>query len=263
MRTRFTLLISSLLLATTFSTLAAVEIDSQCNVTLDGNLHILDKKITINTEEQDTIVIDAQNTISVNGTQLSLNASQQKHVSNYANAINTAVPLTVEIAGDGVAIANDAITQVLGSLFGNDDEIVAETQDLVGDLHSHINEHFHDENGAFIITGSDISSDGWVNSQWEDNFEKKVDGILTQALGKLTLKLGTLFISGDKEASETISKLENFEADMEAVIEEKAALLEEKSIALCELLKQADTAENALQSTSVDLANLNILYIKK
>ena len=152
MRTRFTLLISSLLLATTFSNLAAVEIDSQCNVTLDGNLHILDKKITINTEEQDTIVIDAQNTISVNGTQLSLNASQQKHVSNYANAINAAVPLTVEIAGDGVAIANDAITQVLGSLFGNDDEIVAETQDLVGDLHSHINEHFHDENGCLLYT---------------------------------------------------------------------------------------------------------------
>ena len=262
MKTRFTLLISSLLLATTFSTHATVELNSQCNITLDGNLHIQDEKITINTKEHDTIVIDKQNNISVNDKPLSLNTSQQKHVTDYANAINSAVPLTVEIAGDGVAIANDAITQVLGGLFGEDDDIVTETQELVSDLHNHINSHFHDESGAFVITGSDISSDGWANSQWEENFENKVEDILSQALGKLTLKLGTLFISGDKEASETLSKLENFETNMEAAIEKKADLLEEKSVALCELLKQADIAENHLQSTSVDLANLNILYVK-
>lgn len=241
---------------------AVVNIEPECSVNLNGNLRVSSDLIEITTDENDEILFTDDQNVYVNGTKLSLTRSQQKEALNYYNAIQTALPMTIDIASDGVAIASDAITQVIGGLLGEDDPFIEDSNEFFDDINTSIDSHFYDSSGAFIIKGSDVSSDGWITSEWENTLSARIESLMERAMGRMIISLGKMLISGDEDAQEKLDRLDSLDENIDAIIEDKADRLEAKADALCEVLIEADEAENALQSSSVDLANLNIFFVR-
>lgn len=259
-----TLLLSSigLMSVLSFSSHAAVHLEPECKVNIHGNLKIAKNKLEIFTENGDTISIENNDQAFLNGKSLALDTRQREHLSVYVEAIQTAVPMAIDIAADGLDIAGTTITEVFGAFLDADDQLIKDSHNLISEFSKKLNEQFYDEDGAFLVNGTQFEHDGWFTNEWEDNFEQRVNDIVTKATGKIAIKLASLMLTGDDNAKDTLANLDGLETNIDELVEQKANLLEDKANKLCEVLEEAEQAETALQSSSDDFAQLNILTVR-
>jgi hypothetical protein len=242
---------------------AIVNVEPECNVNLNGNVRLFEGNLDITTDEGAIIRITPDYQVSVDETVLNLDAQETEYAKTYYESVNSAVPMAVDIATDAIVIANNAITEVFGQLLGFDDPIIDDTQALFDDLNDTIDTRFYDAQGAFVLQGSDIESDGWFDQQWKNDYEQRVEALVERAVGRIMVAIGTQMLLGGDDNESMIARMENFDQDIEMLVEEKADDLEYKAEALCAVLKEADEAENALQASAVELAELNIIYIER
>lgn len=242
---------------------AVVNIEPECNVNLNGNVRVFESNIDITDDSGSVIRISPDYTVSVDGKELYLSAEEQDNVEVYYSSINTAVPMAVDIATDAISIANNAITEVFGQLIGFDDPIIDDAQTLFDDLNDTLDQKFYDEQGAFVLKGNSIDNESWFAREWSNEFEDKVENLVERAVGKIMVSIGAQMLLGNDEDDSLLARMENFDQDIEMLVEDKADELEYKAEALCAVLKEADEAENALQSSSVELAGLNILNVER
>jgi hypothetical protein len=241
---------------------ALVHLEPECNVNIHGNLRIAENDIEIVTEDGDTLLINKKEQFFRNGKLVALNKQQKNNLSIYVDSIHTAVPMAVDIASDGLEIAGATITEVFGAFLDQDDQLIKDSRDLVTEFSDKLNQQFYDDNGAFTVNGTQFKHNGWFTNQWEDNFEQRGSDIVTKATGKMAIKLAALMISGDEKAKDTLANLEGLETSIDELVEQKANLLEDKANELCKVLEKAEKAETALQTSSDDFAQLNILTVR-
>jgi len=257
----FTFATSALLFTT--ASFAHVNIENSCDVKLNGNMEYKNDVLSINTDSGKTITFNANHDVFVDGEKLSLSRAEQRHATDYYNAVHDAVPLAVGIAIDGLEIASETLGEVFSELLGQDDSLVQDVDLLFADIRKELDQKFYDADGGFVLDGGDIQYNGWAGQTWENDYENRMEDLVAKAVGKLMMSLGSQMLMGGDESEGTLARLENLDATIEEKIELRAEALEYKAEDLCKIMQAADEAENALKYSHAQLSELDILTFKR
>ncbi|MCW8109640.1 YggN family protein [Alteromonas ponticola] len=234
--------------------------DSDCDVSLDGNLRYHQGVLEIESDNGTTFTINQAHELYVESKKLELNATQQRAVSDYYENISDAIPMTVTIAMEGLQLASSAVSEVFAELLG-DNDIVRDFDELFTELSSEINTRFYDENGGYRVDTREFNDDDWMSSTWEDRFEERVESLVEQSIGRIMIAVGKEMVWEGGDIDAFADKMERFGENIENKVEHQAEALEDKAEELCHILKKADNAEDRLQSSIGELASLNVLEI--
>ncbi|GGW91857.1 DUF2884 family protein [Alteromonas halophila] len=235
--------------------------DDNCNVELDGNILYERGVLTVDMDNGSTMTITPDHNLTVNGEAIGLDSQQQRWVSDYYTHIDTAIPMSVSIAADGLALATTAVDEVFGELFGADNDVVTEFNTMFADMSAELDDTFYDENGAIRINSREMRQKEWMEGGWENEFEDRVEEAIAQSMGKILVALGTqlMWEGGDMEAFE--AKMDRFGESIETRVERQALKLEKKADQLCQVLADADEAETQMQRHIPGLDGLNLMDV--
>ncbi|MDO6692167.1 YggN family protein [Aliiglaciecola sp. 3_MG-2023] len=234
----------------------------ECDVSMDGQVSLMNNILTVTTEDNDIIKIDAGETLFVNGKRMDINKNQERWVAEYYNGIYDAVPVAADLALDGVAIANVAVSEVLGNLLGSESNAVEKIQSKLDDVKQKIEHNFYAEDGSIHLDSADFSDGEFFGAKWEQEFEDTVEEVVTASIGHLMIALGTELIFGDGDTNDFDQRMDNFGQNIEQKIEARADKLEQKADAFCMRLAKIDNAENKLQNSMGELSGLNLITVK-
>ncbi|GAB2678168.1 DUF2884 family protein [Aliiglaciecola aliphaticivorans] len=234
----------------------------ECDVSMDGQVSLMNNILTVTTEDNDIIKIDAGETLFVNGKRMDINKNQERWVAEYYNGIYDAVPVAADLALDGVAIANVAVSEVLGNLLGSESNAVEKIQSKLDDVKQKIEHNFYAEDGSIHLDSADFSDGEFFGAKWEQEFEDTVEEVVTASIGHLMIALGTELIFGDGDTNDFDQRMGNFGQDIEQKIEARADKLEQKADAFCMRLAKIDNVENKLQNSMGELSGLNLITVK-
>ncbi|MGB2427072.1 MAG: DUF2884 family protein [Alteromonas sp.] len=241
---------------------AHTDFTDNCSINFSGELEFHHDVLTITLEDDREITFNPDGDVTINGTYLDLDYEQQTHAQNYYTHITDSMPMTVNIAVDALEIASTAVTEAFGELLGYDDELTQEFGVFFDELSVNINDHFYAEDGSFHIESSRFDNDNWIDNQWEEEFDQKVEDLISKSMGRLLIAIGTEMLfsdGGDGNAFE--ARMESLGASIEQRVESQAADLEVRADELCLTLSKADIAEEALRSDISLLHDLNIISV--
>lgn len=235
--------------------------DNECNVELDGNILYEKGMLTVDMDNGSTMTITPEHDLSINGESVRLDKQQQRAVSDYYRHIDTAIPMSVSIAVDGLELASSAVNEVFSELFGADNDVVTEFNTMFADMSDELDDTFYDGNGNIRINSREMQQKDWMDGGWEDEFEDRIQTAVSQSMGKILIALGTqmMWEGGDMDAFE--AKMERFGDSIEERVERQALKLEEKADNLCAVLAQAEEAETRMQQSIPGLDGLNLMDV--
>ena len=121
---------------------------------------------------------------------------------------------------------------------------------------------FYDDQGNIRIDSSEFNQPGWFDSAWENEFEARVESLVSQSVGRIMVAIGTEMMFGDGDMQAFEQKMERFGETIENRVEAQAEALEGKADELCTVLAKADYAENQMQKHISGLDGLNLLEMK-
>ncbi|WP_051275604.1 DUF2884 family protein [Aestuariibacter salexigens] len=251
-----TLIAASILLT------AGVAQANDCNIDLDGSLTFEKGVLTVSSPGSAKMTITPDYTLLIDGQAYSTNADQQRAVEDYYNSMSKALPMTADIAVEGVQLATTALNEVFGELIGYNDDAVLELNEALSRIGEDVNNSFYAEDGSLHIRSSDFDN-GVFEDHWEAELEQAIEKAVFSSMGKLLIAVGTemLFSGGDGNAFE--ARMENFAEDLEQRIENQADGLEFKAEQLCDVLHIADIAEADLNREFSELSDLNLLEVTR
>ena len=236
--------------------------DSDCDININGDLEYTPSLLTLTHANGDIVTISDDHELTINREAVSLTARQQEWVAGYYDSISEAVPLTMSLASDALALANSALTETFGKLLGEDDELIQDFQAAFKDMRSELKQQFESEDGHFKITRNDTDESGWTGQAWASKFEQRIEDLAERATGRILMSLGTQMFSGDESMEDFGERMEAFGEDLEQRMEGQADALETKAEDLCKILYQADNYENKLQDNIAGLDQFNMLNVK-
>lgn len=232
-----------------------------CNINIDGKVSLIDEVLTITTEKNDVIRIEAGDVLYVNNDKVDLNAEEHNWMSSYYHGIHDAVPAVAEIAMEGVTIASIAVGEVFGNLLGADSSAVSDITDKLDELKDKIQYNFYAEDGSIRLDSTQFKDGEVFGSQWENEFEDAIEEVVMSSMGHLMVAIGTKMMFGGDDTESFEADMEEFAADIEQRVEAQAEELEFKADALCAQLAGVDYAENNLQASVKELSDLNIISV--
>ncbi|MDC8832287.1 DUF2884 family protein [Alteromonas gilva] len=238
--------------------LAHIEIDNQCNMQLHGSVTYDHGDLTITTEDGEKVLITPAHQLYVDGQVISLNDDEQRWVTDYYTSIESAIPMTVEIARDGIKIASYAVTEVFSELLGADHELTDDFDELFIDLSAQIDERFFAADGTYRFDSTNLNGD-WADAAWSEQLDSKIDDLVERSMGHFLMAIGRQMLFADGDMDDFAARMENFGETIEQRVEGEAEALESKADELCTVLAKADYAETRMQQNIAALKGLDLL----
>ena len=232
--------------------------NNSCDMELDGHIQYYQGDLTVQMDNGLVMTIDSHHNMTIDGESVSLDSEQQRWVSEYYNNIDIAIPMTLNIASEGLQIANVAVTEVFTELLGGD-QMGDDFRELFDSLETKLNTSFYDDAGNIRVDSTKFDEPGWFDESWEQEFEAQIESLISESMGRILIAVGTQMLWEGGDMSEFEQKMERWGEDLEYRLESQAAALEEKGDALCKVLKKADYAEGKMQASISGLDDLNLL----
>ncbi|MEL0067026.1 MAG: DUF2884 family protein [Gammaproteobacteria bacterium] len=241
-------LISTLASASLLSS-AVMAHDDACSFSFDHDLSVINSNITISQTGTSKVFIDDNNQLFIDDQVQALTSEQQKLVDDYADNIRILIPEITSIAVEGINLGIDAASLAIGTLLGEGDpdylEFVQRLQDL----------------GDKIV--AKIDSDNFDSREleraFEDDFENEIEAFIDETMNELTPRLMAKVMTAaltDGGTSDFEMRAESMEADIEAMVEPRAEMLEQRAEELCTIITQLDTIENQLVESGLEKMDL-------
>ncbi|NVK55016.1 MAG: YggN family protein [Alteromonadaceae bacterium] len=237
---------------------AHIEIDNQCNMELHGSVTYSHGDLTITTESGEKVLITPAHQLYVDGQNVNLNNDEQRWVTDYYTSIESAIPMTVDIARDGIKIASYAVTEVFSELLGADHELTDDFDELFTDLSAQIEERFYAPDGTYQFNSADLEGN-WADAAWSEQLDDKIDDLVERSMGHFLMAIGRQMLFADGDMEDFATRMENFGETIEQRVEGEADALESKADELCTVLAKADYAETHMQQNIAALKGLDLL----
>lgn len=214
----------------------------QCSVELESEVAVSDKIIRLRREDTD-VVLTRDNRVYVNYEEVNISAEQARHVDAYSQQLRKTVPEIVGIALEGVEIGIAALTEVAYGMF--ESEPPKALLDAIDDINAAVAESVRHENGEYFVSGDRVGNVDEAIATVEPQLEKAI----TASIGAVFSDIGRIFESGGDvtvNLGSMAKRMENMSARIEQRVEEKAASLEPRAVALCGELESLAKKEQAL-----------------
>lgn len=242
-------LISTIASASLLSSAVLADEDN-CSFSFDHDLSVIDNNITIYQSDSAKVFIDFNNQLFIDDKPQSLTSAQQDLVDDYADNIRILVPEVTAIAIEGVSLGIDAASMALGTLLGDGDPDYLEFVQRVQDLGDKV---------VAKLDGNSFDSRE-LERAFEEDFENEIETFIEETITELTprlmVKVMTAALSEGDGANDLEMRTENLEADIEAMVEPRAELLEQRATELCTIITTLDSIENQLVSSGLDKMDL-------
>lgn len=224
---------------------------SSCNFDLEYDFAIKDSEITFSNDEGSKIFIDQDNQLFVNGSQQSLDDTQQQLVDNYADGVRDLVPEITTIAIEGVNLGVKAASMALSSLLGDSSPKFDHFTNKVNELAASI---------TLKLNSSDFNTKT-IEDSFDDEFEKEIQVVAEEAIAEITpiimAQMVTAAMNGDDSSiSELEMRAENLEHDIKSLIEPQAEALEARAEELCSSVAALDNIESEMVESGLDMMDL-------
>ncbi len=232
--------------------------NNSCNVELSGGIKINKDFIEISKNEEPLYKITNNETLTIDGTEISLSASQRSLISEYSTSIRAVLPEVKEIATDAIALATDGVNLAFNELLGEGNDVGAEITAHLAEIRTEIDNKFV-ENKEFYIDENGFSGEEFFGEDFEQRMESAIEETIKNSMGSLMIAVGQemLFSGGDMDAFGT--RMEDFGQKIEHEIETRAEQLETRAESLCHSAIAIDALENQLQLNIVELESFDIL----
>lgn len=189
--------------------------DNSCDIELDGQLQYYQGDLTVNMDNGSILNINSNRDLTVNGETVALTKDQQSYVNDYYNSIDTAIPMTLTIASEGLEVASVAVTEVFGELLGSGSDLDNDFQALFDSLDQKLARSFYDDAGNIRVDSSKFDEPGWFDESWEAEFEEQIESLISESMGRILIALGTQMLWEGGDMSEFEQKMERFGDDLE------------------------------------------------
>lgn len=252
------LIATSLLACSSLASAGQLISSDRCSVEMRGQVQFGNQVLSIGTEQGDKIRITPDHQLSVNGELLSLSRGQQRLVTDYYQGVAHSIPMAADIATDAVALAGEAISEVMYGLIGDNFEMDA-ISDKLQEIDLHIQDQFYADNQQINFDLNNFDDQQALTEQWSEEFQELVRRAVTSSIGHLLINLGGEMISAGGSPSNFVERMEQMGEQIEDKVEAQSAKLEYKADALCEQLTDLNHIEDRLQVAVPALATLDIL----
>ncbi|MFC1237321.1 DUF2884 family protein [Vibrio sp. F74] len=85
---------------------------NQCNVDIKNEVHLDGQQVEIIQKDTSRVLIDENNNVFINGEKLDLSQAQEDAVKSYREHMNKYVPKMLDIARDGLVLAQSALDEI-------------------------------------------------------------------------------------------------------------------------------------------------------
>ncbi|MCK6262567.1 YggN family protein [Vibrio sp. ZSDE26] len=137
-----------------------------CRVNLQNEIHLNSEQLEVVQVNGDSAVVDANNELYILDNKVELNADQKEALKEYREAISRYLPKAKQIASDCVALANDIIDDVAGTM---------DTPEAFEDLKASMKEFLANIESRYYKDGDLVipaDSFGTMTDSWAEDFEK-------------------------------------------------------------------------------------------
>lgn len=232
---------------------------NSCDVDLNAGISIKKNVITFTKHNKPIYQIIDNQSLIVDGQTVKLNGQQTELVYEYSTKLRAVVPEVKTIAIEAIDLAaegvNLAFTEILGDGNQVSIDLTRQLTEIKDDLNNQfdVNDFAIDENGT--LQGNFFAED------FENQISNMVEDVIKNSMGTLLVAVGQkMLFSGDMEAFET--KMEDFGAQIEAEMEQRAELIEAKGERLCHSIYAVDQLEEKLKEAVDEMPKINVIDAK-
>jgi len=234
-----------------------------CDMSMRGTLGMQNDILTIRPSSNNkTYVIDAEQNLSVDGQIMALNQEQQAVIESYYYNVRSAIPMGVEMAAQGLELANIAVNEVFTQLLGPEDDMIIKLNELIAQIKTKVESSIYAPDGSIYIDPNASNQDDWTDPQWQAEFDAALEETVQDFMGKILIAMGKAMLFGDGE-----TLFEDFNPDaLGQVIEEKMEangnVLAETSTMFCEIVRAAEENETRLAALIPEYADYNFITVE-
>ncbi|WP_076407871.1 YggN family protein [Shewanella sp. UCD-KL12] len=231
--------------------------NSQCEVALNYDISVEPKVLAVSDAGKEVYRIE-MGKLYVQGEQVSLDATQQKLVTQYSDEVSKQVPEVITLVHDAVGIASTAASMALTPLLG--DAAGAKLDEMMDGLEKRVEQVAY-QNGDKFYLGSTQSS---LEETFGEEFEQEVEQLVKNSIGSMMINLGSEMMSGDGDSFEQKmeafgQKMENVGQDIELQMESQAQELELRADKMCDDFQQLIALEQKLRTVVPELENYPLI----
>lgn len=242
---------------------AAISLDTECNIQVNGHVSLKNNDLLITTEQNQNILINAQHDLFVNDQAISLNAEQKTWVGNYYSDIQRSIPMVVEVAIEGINIANYAVSEALGGILGKDSNTVRMLSDKLNEIEQKLHLHIHQNPQHITFDTQTLEQELGMGNKLDAEVDRLVEEAMQSAMGEFFMLLGKSMLSGgNANLADFEQRMQNIGNEIESKIESQTTALEVKAEELCTMLNQVDQSQTQLHSIPA-LQHLNVVSVNR
>lgn len=237
-----------------------ISVSSQsCDLTFQNTLRISPERVEFSAGNNQSMIIDQDGSVTLDGKSVALSSSQQNDMKDYADNVRSQVPQVAEIAMEGVKLAGVALDEV-GSAFGIDN--MQGMQSLMEDVATEIQDSFY-QGGTFVMDQGNFENlDHTFGPEFDAKIEEAMEEMVMESIGSLLITLGTELLSSGGNMNEFEQRMENMGKQIEEKVELQAANLEQRADGLCHSFTALALQEDAIQQFMPEFKNYDVFVVK-
>lgn len=202
----------------------------ECQVEFKNDVMITPEQLHITTAQQSKWTINDNGDVLKDGERVSLTATQQDAMRNYADSLRVQLPKVANIALEGVKIAGVALDEVSNALQLNSLDSIGSVLD---ELHLEINETFY-QDGAFVMGKQTFDQFGNnFDQQFEERIESALQGAMMESIGSILVAIGSEMTNSNGDMSSFEQRMETMGQAIEEKVEMQARVIEKQANQLC------------------------------
>jgi hypothetical protein len=232
--------------------------NDSCNVELNGGIKINKDFIEIFKNEDPLYKITNDETLTIDGEEISLSVSQRSLISEYSLSIRAVLPEVKEIATDAIGLATDGVNLAFDELLGEGNDVGAEITGHLAEIRTEIDNKFS-ENKEFYIDENGFSGEEFFGEDFEKRMETAIEETIKNSMGSLMIAVGQEMLLAGGNMEDFGTRMESFGQQIGHELETRAEQLETRTESLCHSAIVIDDLEKQLQLNIVELEALDIL----
>ena len=247
-------LIASLTAATAVVSLPTFA--GQCRVDLKNELRIDEQKVEIHQVNGDTVILDGNNDLYIDGEKVALDADQQAAIEKYRDSMNEYLPRAKQMANDSLALANDIIDDIAASL--DSPESFDNVKESMKTYFAELEARYY-KDGELVLPAD--SFDAMANS-WSEDFEKAKEifnqEFISSAFNSMSEKMKQ---DGGINLTQMADSMAELKLKVEERMKEHSQQVQEEANEFCDSLDEMAEQEQELHKIIPNLKDYQVFTI--
>ncbi|AZG74212.1 YggN family protein [Shewanella livingstonensis] len=226
--------------------------DEKCNVTLNYDVTVEPTSLQVSDNGAEKYRVELGQ-LYVDGKKVTLNDNQQKLLTQYSEELSRQVPDVIDLVGDVVSVATQAVNMALTPIFG--EAAGAQIDKLMVGIQKRVDTMAYQQGDKFYLGSTETS----IEQAFNHEFEQEMEQMVTNSMGSLMMTLGSQIMSSEggtfEQKMNTFSqKMDNVGADIEKQLESQSKGLEQRANKVCDNFEELLVLESRTRQAIPELA---------